>query len=496
MKGKGWTLHVGDVQKVCARLIEQGQGRTFDAVLCDPPYDLTAGKNGGTGDASVDLSTPYGRARITAGGGFMGQAWDATGIAFDKQTWALVAKLLRPGAHLLAAGGTRTFHRMACAVEDAGFEIRDCIAWIQGQGFPKSANIGKALDAKAGAKRKVIATLRIKSGGTESLNRANANVHGYRPDGYQKGENVLDVTAPATHAARTWEGYGSALKPSWEGWTLARKPLRGTLAHNAHVHGVGALAIDASRIKHVNASDFEKHAKHVEAIKKRGGIMDNSWANKSDLRGASDVTAAGRWPGNVILDEAAASELDAQSGLSASRSGKPRKGRSGAGWGMSATGAEYNDAGGASRFFYCPKVGPGERNAGLDEEPALGPLDGRKHGSAGTRSPRAGANRNGGSKNPHPTLKPIALTTYLARLLLPPPGARSKDKPRRILVPFAGAGSEMIGCLLAGWDEVVGIELSKEYAAIASKRIAHHVRLSEPSKGALYEALKQKGKKP
>jgi len=454
-KAKRWKIIVGDVRKVAAELAAL-EPRSFDAVLCDPPYDLTADKKGGTGDASVNLSTPHGRARITAGGGFMGQAWDASGVAFDPDTWKAIHRLLRPGAHLLAAGGTRTFHRMVCAVEDAGFEIRDTIAWLYGQGFPKSLDVSKAIESRiltGGSSPKNQADAREITGQTHA---ADGRRHSFKTDkssGSKQGvyRNVTGTPwKVTTDAAKRWNGYGTALKPSWEGWTLARKRMKHVVANNVRVHGTGALAIDACRIeatstKRTNSAEMGYH----------GGNVSKSYVTGSDV---------GRWPANVVLDEEAGAMLDAQSAT--------------------------------SRFFYCAKVSTKERNAGLASLATHGPLDGRTPGAAGTRSPRAGANRNGGTHNPHPTLKPISLTTYLAKLLLPPKNARSLDRPRRILVPFAGAGSEMIGALLAGWDEVVGIELSSEYAAIARKRIAHHVRESAPSKGALYESLHKKGKKP
>ncbi len=361
------AIHIGDVREVLATLDAQ----SFDAVLCDPPYELTSGKNSRTG--------------------FMGQAWDGSGVAFDPATWRAVLRCLRPGAHLLAAGGTRTYHRTTCAIEDAGFEIRDCIgyAWVYGSGFPKSLNL----------------------------------------DG--------------SHA-----GYGTALKPAFEPWTLARKPLDGTVARNVQAHGCGALAIDAGRV----ATDEDLNGGTYSGHDKRCDSRPDSAPGAKPLQrlangcGSTFVQPLGRWPANAIFDEAAGAELDAQSGILSTHQGSvvPTNAAIGFMGGGSGSAREIaSSRGGASRFFYCAKTSTRERNAGLEDD----------------------------AKNPHPTLKPITLTTYLARLMLPP----AIGRPRRILVPFSGAGSEMIGCLLAGWDEVVGVELSAEYAAIAEKRIAHHL---------------------
>lgn len=186
------TLYVGSSLDVLPTL----RANSVDAIVSDPPYEL----------------------------GFMSKGWDATGIAYSVDLWAECLRVLKPGGYLLSFGGTRTFHRMAVAIEDAGFDVVDTLHFCYGSGFPKSLSIGKALDKAAGAEREVIERRRVKSGGMESLNRANAEQHSYRPDGYQKGENILDITAPATDDARQWEGWGTALKPSHEPIVVAVKP--------------------------------------------------------------------------------------------------------------------------------------------------------------------------------------------------------------------------------------------------------------------------------
>lgn len=411
---------VGDVRQELARL----EPESFDAVLCDPPYEL----------------------------GFMGRAWDRSGVAFDADVWRGVLRACRPGAHLMAAGGTRTYHRMACAIEDAGWEIRDTIAWMYGSGFPKSLDVSKALDAAAGAVREVVGSKR----GVTSA-ETGRGMPGKATGIKQVGIDV-PITAPSTLAAAQWSGYGTALKPAHEPITLARKPLDGTVAQNVAAHGCGGLAIDAGRVgtestRRVNSAEMGYSGGNLADVYETGGL--------------------GRWPANVILDHEAGAMLDAQTGTLTSgvKVGGGYSRESGIyGGGLSLDGAAcYADSGGASRFFYCAKTSTSERNAGLDDLPELVCVDGREPESAGAQHARAEANGRSGTRNPHPTLKPIDLTRYLARLMLPPP----LDRPRRLLVPFSGAGSEMIGALLAGWDEVVGIELSPEYADIARRRIAH-----------------------
>jgi site-specific DNA-methyltransferase (adenine-specific) len=234
-------------------------------------------------------------------------------------------------------------------------------------------------------------------------------------------------SAAHTDAAREWSGYGTALKPAWEPAVLARKPLEGTVAENVARWGVGALAIDASRVG--------TGADKTPAPTSRGD--SSPWfTTTGDNLGGDD--SKGRWPANVILDAEAGAALDEQSGVWRSH-------RPGARYGMGYSGARFDktpimhhgDTGGASRFYYCAKASKRERGEG----------------------------------NAHPTVKPIDLMRYLARLIMPP-------RPVRILVPFAGSGSEMIGCMLAGWPEVIGIEREAEYVQIARARLAHHAKVA------------------
>lgn len=424
-----WRVVVGDVSDLLPTL----EAESFDAVLCDPPYGLS----------------------------FMGKHWDH-GVP-DAGVWREVARTLKPGAHLMAFGGTRTFHRLTCAIEDAGFEIRDCLSWLYGQGFPKSLDISKAIDKAAGVERPRVPG-GVGSANTESLGR-------FRPGEAISGEAI-------SGEAIIWQGYGTALKPAWEPCILAMKPTAGTFAENALAFGVAGLNVDGGRI-----------GTTVETwpVSRRSGAGDSRTCARGSgeaLTTATGPVPPGRWPANVLLDEEAAAALDEQSGerkagesISGNEPSIPEMYDGGL---KRVPFSSYRDTGGASRFFYCAKASRSEREAGLREaglrEAGRCDVTGRTEGNAGTEHPRAGITARGAIRNTHPTVKPLALCEYLARLILPP----KRDTPRRLLVPFSGSGSEMIGALRAGWDEVVGIEREAEYVAIAEARLRHWIDQSAP----------------
>lgn len=387
---------------------------SFHGCLTDPPYGLS----------------------------FMGHQWDH-GVP-SAEVWREVLRVLRPGAAMLAFGGTRTFHRLTCAIEDAGFEVRDCMMWLYGSGFPKSHDVSKAIDREAGAKREVVGKSNTCIGPSMSRSRIAHHV----PDHGNDWQSANTITAPATEAARQWEGHGTALKPAWEPIILARKPLDGTVAANVQRWGCGALAIDASRVEGL----AEKPGGKIRTVRH----FDGHETGRAD-KDAPEPNPLGRWPANVIFDEEAGAALDAQSGHlhgAGSRQGpqakwSPAKAE---GWGNIGTGpsgARFGDSGGASRFFkqcdyteedarfmYCAKASRKERDAGVE----------------------------GGSS--HPCVKPLALTTYLARLILPP------VEGARLLVPFCGSGSEMLGGTRAGWSHVEGIDSWDVAVKIARARTA------------------------
>lgn len=362
----------------------------FHAVVTDPPYEL----------------------------GFMGKAWDGQGIAYSVEFWREVLRVLKPGGHLLAFGATRTYHRMTCAIEDAGFEIRDSLHWMYATGFPKSLDVSKAIDDAAGAEREVTRAARV--------------ADTYRPEHVDMDPRASKDRErrdkPATDAAKQWGGWGTALKPAHEPIVLARKPLIGTVAGNVTAHGTGALNIDACRI--------ETQARPLlvaDGVRTRNGA--GGFQNGSRAAGE---TTLGRWPANVLLDEDAAAELDAQTGdLGKSRGGRVGKKAQGIVTNVPAGDfyagdPGFGDSGGASRFFYVAKPGRKERDAG-------------------------------GVRNVHPTVKPVELMRYLVRLVTPPGGL--------VLDPFLGSGTTGVAAHLEGFD-FVGIEREAEYMAIAEARIA------------------------
>jgi len=378
---------VGDCRAMMATLPDA----SVDAVVCDPPYEL----------------------------GFMGKSWDASGIAYDVEVWRQALRVLKPGGHLLAFSGSRTYHRMTCAIEDAGFEIRDQIMWVYGSGFPKSLDVSKAIDRAAGAKREVVGNTAETSGRTVGLGTS-AGFHGDIVSGHCR-----DITAPATDAARQWSGWGTALKPAHEPICMARKPLIGTVAANVLAHGTGAINVDGCRVG-TDGEDVTTHKQGADAASKDGKVY-RKFAGMASTH-QTDGQKLGRWPANFIHD----GSEEATAGL-----------------------------GEAARFFYTPKAGREDRDEGLDafELVRTGGMQATADGSMLTG---AGNERTTARANIHPTVKPTDLMRYLCRLVTPPGGT--------VLDPFTGSGSTGRGAVLEGFD-FIGCELSPEYAEIARARI-------------------------
>lgn len=407
-------LH-GDVMAMLQTLGDN----SVDSVVTDPPYEL----------------------------GFMGKSWDATGIANDVKMWQECLRVLKPGGHLLSFGGSRTYHRMACAIEDAGFQIRDQIMWVYGQGFPKSMDVSKAFDKAEGAEREVI-------GERKKLQSYGQGVNNVFGDGPDKG-GVQLLTAPAPKRAKQWEGWGTALKPSHEPLVLARKPLIGTLVQNITEHGVGAININGCRVGNepVPSNKLEQ------------------WSGFGELKqpAYTQTMNEGRWPGNLIHDGSdevlehfpnakgqQGESTDAQRSKATvygdpSDNGKVYKPR-------------FDLSTSAARFFYCSKANKKDRNEGCEHlgKKTAGEATDRVDGSAGLNSPRAGARRTSGAHNHHPTVKPTELMQYLCRLITPPNGI--------VLDPFMGSGSTGKAALKEGF-RFIGIERESDYIEIAQARI-------------------------
>lgn len=382
--------------------------------------------------ASVDCCVtdpPYGYK-------FMGKKWDYEIPAV--KIWEEVLRVLKPGAHILVACGTRTQHRMAVNIEDAGFKIRDVICWHYGSGFPKSLDISKAIDKAAGVEREVVGKLR-RAGGAQNTNSLE------NPLGVE-----FDKTLPFTANAQKWNGWGAALKPATEFWTLARKPIsEKTIAANVIEHGTGGLNIDASRIPFISEED-KKSATFGTGTSIIGGNFAGGNHTLDHSRKNIEADDNGRFPANLILDDFMAAEMDRQSGILKSGAKKPEH-NSGTEEGNK-TGSIYGtykatrsnveaNSGGASRFFYIAKPSAEER---------------------------------GDVK--HCTVKPQALIQYLIRLICP-------IEPGRIVIdPFAGSGSHCLAAMKLGVG-FIGMERDEKNCIEANERLAKQLGLFAPPDG-------------
>jgi len=365
----------------CLDKLKELEDNSIDSIVTDPPYGLS----------------------------FMNNKWD-----YDvpkKKIWKECMRVLKPGGYLLAFAGSRTYHRMAVRVEDAGFEIRDQIMWVYGSGFPKSYNIGKAVDEKLGNTREIIGekhrgdVQKAKQNGSGYLadpaNRNNTKQFGYGTEIITKGNTE-------------WEGWGTALKPAHEPIVMARKPFSGTVANNVLEWGTGGINIDDSRIGTDERTYDLKGGENLNKLSREGkGDSDDAKGMGAYGQGAKQIsigtkTVEGRFPANIIFDEEAGKLLDEQSE-------------------------------GVSRFFYCPKTSKAERNEGTN--------------------------------NNHPTVKPTDLMLYLIRLVTPKDGTT--------LDPFMGSGSTGKAAVRGGFD-FIGIEREDEYFQIAESRINYEI--NKPTK--------------
>jgi site-specific DNA-methyltransferase (adenine-specific) len=426
----------GDCREVMAGMADG----SVDAIVTDPPYEL----------------------------GFMGKSWDASGIAYDLEVWRQALRVLKPGGHLLAFSGSRTYHRMVCAIEDAGFEIRDQIMWLYGSGFPKSHDVSKALDREAGAERRVVGSkLGMPGYHLSGHDGGSAFGHGIGSSTAETRAASAAITAPATSEAEQWSGWGTALKPAHEPIVVARKPFKGTVAQNVLAHGTGAMNIDGCRVE---ASDHSNRSR------------DNSKCEPDDFfPGKKRINQVipdglGRWPANVIHDGSdEVLRLFPETGPA--RRNVTSDGRSvpfmqaggektGGFSGRRDPSNTHDDAGGsAARFFYCAKASKRDREEGLDgfEAVRTGGMQATADGSMLTGS---GNERTTTRANIHPTVKPTDLMRYLCRLVTPPGGL--------VLDPFTGSGSTGKAAVLEGF-QFIGIELSEEYSAIARARIQNAI---------------------
>ena len=471
---------------------------TIDSVVTDPPYELN----------------------------FMSKGWDNAGVSFQKETWRKCYEVLKPGGYLLAFGGSRTFHRIACAIEDAGFEIRDTIMWLYGSGFPKSMDISKQIDKRGGNNTSFLCNL-IKEkrkeknlsqkqldelmGTSGMINWWEKGERGITPIQFNKLCEILElpfknieeaerevigtkkslalpindqlkgwgeireynITAPSTDLAKKWQGWGTALKPSFEPIIVARKPFKGSLVDNVIENGVGGINIDECRvgnevIKGGTMPDFRDIGqKSKETI----GIDKLSFGQVENAKRKPLEDHTGRFPANTILtydetdfDEVCGGFPNTKCGMAIRHnSGGNTFGGNNKKPPMEDLG--YNDSGSASRYFYCAKASKRDRDEGLDGFKELKVNDGRQ-------TPIDNAFQRGETprKNTHPTVKPTSLMQYLVRLVTPNDGT--------ILDPFNGSGSTGKAVMYENHDrnkgyKYIGIELTKEYLPIAKARIEY-----------------------
>lgn len=366
---------------------------SVDSIVTDPPYGLK----------------------------FMGKKWDYE--VPSTEVWVECLRVLKPGGHMLVACGSRTQHRMAVNIEDAGFEIRDVITWLYGSGFPKSLDISKAIDKAAGAER-----ARVPGG----QGAANSILGSRKPNEAISNEAI-------SNEAKQWQGWGTALKPACEFWTLARKPLgETTVAKNVLKHGTGGINVDGCRVESESNEHFRSFVKKPENSQRQ--TYDGARPN-NDFEPTN--SSLGRFPANLILDEEAGAALDEQSGNCGAQAPVKKKvtpvstnienykphpsvGDDGASF--------RGDSGGASRFFYCAKASKSER----------------------------------GADNVHPTVKPVKLMRYLCKLITPSGGT--------VLDPFMGSGTTGVAALAEGFD-FLGIEREAEYIEIARRRCEAQCKL-------------------
>lgn len=378
MMVESYKLEIGN----CKELLKNLPDNSIDAIVTDPPYEL----------------------------GFMGKKWDASGIAYDVDLWKECLRVLKHGGHLLAFSGSRTYHRMTVAIEDAGFDIRDQIMWVYGTGFPKSHDVSKAIDKMAGAEREVIGYRNLfhpDSDNWSNKSKACIPKNAIRLGNSAYGENyTLQITAPATDAAKEWNGWGTALKPAHEPICVARKPLIGTVAENVLQYGTGGINIDGCRILTAKW-DAEKmqrcNTKFSSSRISGGAFSGDKYGNPSKTDCGVFDTTQGRWPANLIHDGSA--EVLA--------------------------GFPDDSEKSAARFFYCAKASKKDRN-------------------------------EGNQMNNHPTVKPTGLMQYLCRLVTPQNGI--------ILDPFTGSGSTGKAAILEGF-RFIGFDMQDEYIEIAKARI-------------------------
>jgi DNA modification methylase len=400
------------IQGNCLDSLKTLPENSVDAIVTDPPYGLS----------------------------FMGKKWDYD--VPSTEIWQECLRVLKPGGYLLAFAGTRTQHRMAVRIEDAGFEIRDMIAWVYGSGFPKSLNIGKAVDKLQGNEREIVG--------------ANPNHRELQETGTMVGEPHTG-DGKITKGTSEWEGWGTALKPALEPITVARKPIsEKTVAENVLKWGVGGINIDGCRVEYQGDSDWKNTFRPSENIDRNCWHRDNNKVARKDV-----INKQGRFPANLIHDGSDEVVELFPNSKSAGEYKKDKLCTFVPDKAIFPLGHQTNryagDSGSASRFFYCAKASKRERNRGCE---GLSEKDVHRYGAGIGEGLTPDAPSF--DKNNHPTVKPIALMEYLVKLV--------SREGAVILDPFAGSGSTLIACKNLNRN-YIGMELDKEYIKIAEARL-------------------------
>lgn len=448
-KTEDYILYQGKMEEE----LKNFDSNSIDSIVTDPPYELN----------------------------FMNKGWDNSGIAFQKSTWEHCFRVLKPGGYLLAFGGSRTFHRIAVAIEDAGFEIRDTIMWLYGSGFPKSLNLSKSIESKlvngnaSNTKWKTLDGTKVESGNW-GINK-NAFEYGFRPDDYAEDKHLrVDKVNYQTEEGKKWDGWGTCLKPAYEPIIVARKPCEGSATDNVLKYGVGGINIDECRIP-ISSSDIDMI--NAKSSKNPTNNYNQNEAKKYGdyaLNIATKANEQGRFPTNVILTYDGTDYEEVCGGFPESKgassqnnysNGHIYRGQSLQESNTSLSGYRewYNDSGSASRYFYCAKASKKDRDEGLDS------FEGRIESDRNPECYSANVpfNRSANvKKNIHPTVKPTELMQYLVRLVTP--------KGATILDPFMGSGSTGKAVMLENRERnanytFVGIELTEDYLPICEARI-------------------------
>lgn len=478
--GERYMLFQGDVLEAL-RLMPDA---SYDCLYSDVPYGL------GPKQPTVDEIVAYLQgAEMDTGGDFMNKKWTVPSVA----VWREVYRVLRPGSPLFVNIAPRTADLVTIGMRAAGFEVGDMMLWMFAEGMVKSHNLAKAIDKAAGAKQEIVG-YRMLTGNAALSTKEKGGT--YVVGAGTAPAKRVPIHAPATPLAKAWANHGTALAPGYEPIILGWKPNDGTYVQNITKHGVGGLNIGETRVE--RDSDYkEKCDSAIGVPRTNQGV---AYGNINGVRGDS-FNPTGSWPKNLIIQclpectdghvpWCPAAMLDAQAGSDHPGMASGGVHRADYGGGMfgaiDSPSTAYGDKGGPSRFYYCAKSSRLERDFGCEHLPLHTPSEAvsRKEDSVGINNGRAGAGRTGeGVRNPHPNVKPISLCEYLAVLGLPPP----REIPRRVLIIYSGSGSEMVGALRAGWDEIVGVEKEPEFIEITRARLVRWAQV--PASMSVAEAL-------